>query len=217
MCFSPFGGVGGRIYSVFGREPWGKNPTLCNVCQSFAAKHPGGAEIDLTMLFADVRGSTTMAEGMSPTEFNTLLNLFFVQATKVLIDHGAWIDKFVGDEIVAFFFGRSVEGRHHAQVGIDASRDLLRATEASTLPIGVGVHSGTAFVGTVGGEQVSDVTAVGDDVNVTARLASAAEANTIVVSEAACRSAGLDKEVGVRRELVLKGKSAPVPVRVFRR
>lgn len=215
ICFVPFGGVGGRVFGMLGRQPWSKNPTMCNVCQAYAEKHPGGAEVELTMLFADVRGSTTIAEGMSPTEFNKLLNQFFRTATDVLIDHVAWIDKFVGDEVVAFFFPSSVKTKHHARAGLDAARDLLRATRGDALPIGIGLHAGTAYVGTVGGVNVSDVTAVGDDVNVAARLASAAEARTIVVSEVTCVAAGLKDDGSPRRELKLKGKSSPVPVRVL--
>jgi len=215
ICFVPFEGVGGRLFGFFGRQRWSKNPTLCNVCQAYAEKHPGGAEVELALLFADVRGSTTIAEGMTPTEFNKLLNSFFTTATDVLIEHFAWIDKFVGDEIIAFFFPNTIPGKHHARVALDAARDLLRATRGGALPIGIGVHAGTAYVGTVGDNHVSDVTAVGDDVNVAARLASVATADTIVASEIACIAAGLMDDGSPRRELELKGKSSTVPVRIL--
>lgn len=216
ICFVPFGGMGGRLFSILGRRPWTKNPTMCNTCQSYAEKHPGGAEVELAMLFADVRGSTTIAEGITPAEYNKLLNRFFKSATDVLIDHAAWIDKFVGDEVIAFFFPNSVPGTHHARVGLDAARDLLRATKGGPLPIGIGVHAGSAYVGTVGDDNVSDVTAVGNDVNVAARLASSASAHTIVASEIACIAAGLKDDGSPRRELELKGMSSTVPVRILR-
>lgn len=214
ICAAPFGGFGGGIYRIFGRVPSQKNPTMCNVCEAFAERHPGGAEVDLSFLFADVRGSTSIAEGLTPTEYNRRLTEFFHAATDVLIARAAWIDKFVGDEIVVFFFPNGNPGVHHARNCLEAARELLRSTRSQSLPIGIGIHTGRAYVGTVGGGGVTDVTAVGDDVNVAARLASAAEAWTIVASEALCRSAMADD--GESRTLDLKGKSAPMPVRVLR-
>lgn len=216
VCYVPFGGTAGRVFQMMGRKPWKKNPTMCNVCQDYAEKHPGGAEIDLTMLFADVRGSTAIAEGISPTEFSAILNKFFKTATDVLIDHRAWIDKFVGDEIVAFFMPGGTLGKRHAAVGLEAARELLNATKDDGLPIGIGVHSGKAYVGTIGGEHISDVTAVGDDVNITARLASAAEARTIVATEATFLEAGISSDGFPRRDLQLKGKGSSVAVRILK-
>jgi adenylate cyclase len=216
FCSSPFGGFGGALFGLFGRRPWTKNPSICNVCQIYAEKHPGGAEVNLTLLFADVRGSTSLAEGMSPTEFKRLLDRFYKTATDVLMDYYAWIDKFVGDEVVAFFFSGTPGGQNHATLGMNAARDLLKATANDSLPIGIGVHAGRAYVGTVGGEHVVDVTAVGDDVNVAARLASAAEPRSIFASESTCVAAGLSLDDASARDLDLKGKSAPVRVRVLR-
>jgi adenylate cyclase len=215
VCSVPFGGAGGKFFRLFGRKPWAKNPTMCNVCQAYAERHPGGAEVELTMLFADVRGSTTIAERISPTEFSILLNRFFRSATDVLIDHAAWIDKFVGDEIVAFFFPNAVIGQHHAIVGIEAGRKMLLETRQLGLPVGIGIHTGHAYVGTVGGERITDVTAIGDDVNIAARLASAAGAGTIVASEAACTAAGIADRYSPLVEMELKGKTSRVPVRII--
>lgn len=221
VCRVPFGGVGGRVMRMLGRRPWHKNPTLCNVCQEYAEQHPGGAEIELAFLFADIRGSTRMAEGMSPTEFSALLNRFYGVATDVLLEHDAWIDKLVGDEVVAFFLPNMVRGGSHARAAMAAATGLLRATgggaaEGARIPLGIGVHSGRAYVGTVGLGSLSDVTALGDNVNVTARLAQRADAGTLVATEAACAAAGMTGEGGERALLDLKGKSEAVPVRVFR-
>ena len=216
VCFMPFGGAFGRLFSTLGRRPWKKNPTMCNVCQAYVETHPGGAEIELTMMFADVRGSTRIAETITPTEYNRLLNNLFRTTTNILIDHAAWIDKFVGDEIIAFFFPNSISGKHHARVGLDAAIDILHATEDNALPIGIGVHTGTAYVGTVGNDQVSDVTAVGDSVNIAARLASEAAAHTIVASEDTCVAAELSTTGYETKALDLKGKSSSISVRVLK-
>jgi adenylate cyclase len=220
MCRAPFGGFGGRLMRMLGRRPWQKNPTVCNVCQNYAEQHPGGAEVEIGFLFADVRGSTSMAERMTPTEFSALLNRFYAVATSVLLDHNAWVDKLVGDEVVAFFMPAMTQGRHHARAALDAAHALLHATGAGTdrgpwIPIGIGVHAGTAYVGTVGTAPVTDITALGDDVNVAARLAAAAPAATIFVSESTCAAAGVAYRDFERRELDLKGKSASVAVRVM--
>ncbi len=68
------------------------------------AKHHGGAEIEATFLFADIRGSTSLAEGMSPSAFHALLDRFYAVASNVVFENDGGVDKFVGDEIVAMFF-----------------------------------------------------------------------------------------------------------------
>src|SRR3712207_468067 len=118
----------------------------------FAQQYPGGAEVDLSMLFVDVRGSTRLAEGMRAAEFSRLMNRFYAAATEVLIRTDAFIDKFVGDEVVALYLPLFT-GPNHARVAVQAAQELLRVTghddqQGPWLPIGVGVHSGIAFVGT---------------------------------------------------------------------
>jgi adenylate cyclase len=71
---------------VLKRRPSAKNPNYCDVCETFVRTHPGGAEVEISMLFADVRGSTTLAEQMRPTEFSRLMNRFFDRANRVVID-----------------------------------------------------------------------------------------------------------------------------------
>jgi class 3 adenylate cyclase len=91
------------------------------------AAHHGGAEIECTFLFADVRGSTTLAEGMRSADFRGLLDRFYDTAAAVVFDHDGFVDKFVGDELVAFFFPL-LTGTRHAARGVEAARALLLAT-----------------------------------------------------------------------------------------
>ena len=72
------------IRLVLNRRPSGKNPNYCDVCETFVRTHPGGAEVEISMLFADVRGSTALAERMRPTEFSRLMNRFFERANHAL-------------------------------------------------------------------------------------------------------------------------------------
>ena len=220
MCYAPFEGPGAPFMRAMGRRRWAKNPNYCGSCVTWLGDRHGGAEIELSFLFADVRGSTGLGERLSPTEFSELLNRFYEVASRVVIEHEGLVDKFVGDEIVAFFPPGFV-GPEHAAVAVDAARAMLEATGHGSdagpwLPIGAGVHSGVAFVGAVGERGVTDFTALGDAVNTTARLASAAGAGEILVSRAAATAAALDTAGIEERHLELRGRTEPIDVVVLR-
>lgn len=189
---------------------------------AFAKRYPGGAELEISMLFVDVRGSTQMAERMTPASFGQLMNRFYKTATEVLIGTDAVIDKLVGDEVIGLYLP-IFTGPNHARPAVLAAQRLLLATghaeeKGPWLPIGIGVHTGVAYVGTVAGveETVSDITALGDNVNVTARLASVAAPGEALITEAAYKAGGEDLGELESRQLDLKGKSEPIPARVLR-
>ena len=218
LCSSPFAGPGAPLMRLIDRGPWAKSPTICGYCFKQLEKGRGGAEIELSLLFADVRGSTGLAESMGAESFRRLLDRFYHRATDVLLAHDAILDKFVGDEVVALFIP-ALAGADHARRAVEAARDLLKVTghggaEDPWVPLGVGVHSGQAYVGTIG-DSVTDFTALGDTVNVTARLASAAVAGEILVSVDAAERAGLDDSAETRT-LNLRGRIQPLDVRVLR-
>jgi adenylate cyclase len=218
MCNGPFGGPGGAISRLLGKGPWPANPTYCRFCFRDLYQHRAGAEIECTLFFADIRGSTQMGESMSARDFRTLLDRFYETAMEVLIEHDAIVDKFVGDEVIGIFIP-ALAGELHARRGIDAGLELLRATDHETdspwVPIGVGVNTGTAYVGAVGTAEHVEFTALGDSVNVTARLASAAGRGEVLVTEAAARAAKLADGGLERRHLDLKGKSEATDVLVL--
>lgn len=216
ICNAPFGGFGGWLMKFIGKGPSDKNPRICALCTDIIKAYPGGVEIELTMLFVDARGSTALAEKMSATEFSQLMNRFYHAATDALVKTEAVIDKLVGDEVVALYIP-GITGAHHARKAMQAAQDLLRAMD-QWLPIGVGVHTGIAFVGAVGGVGgvVNDFTALGDNVNITARLASKAGAGEALISAATYAAAGLNFDNLEQRQLELKGKSTPVGVHVMR-
>jgi len=220
-CYAPFEGVGGSVVkTLYNKRPSPHNPRICNVCETFALEYQGGAEIELSMLFADVRGSTQMAESMSPSQFQQRINRYYKAATSILIDEFAYIDKIVGDEVIAFFVPGLV-GSDHARIAIESAEKLLRATghadpDGPWIPVGAGVHTGIAYFGTVGSsEGMVDITALGDSVNTAARLASTAGTGEIVVSDAAYDAAGQTRDDLERRQLDLKGKSEATPVRII--
>jgi adenylate cyclase len=209
MCAAPFAGPAAPVMRLMGKPPSGSNPTMCQSCFTFISENHGGAEIEASFLFADVRGSTTLAEAATPAAFRDVMNRFYSVATKVVFDHDGSVDKFVGDEVVALFFPL-LSGERHAAKAVEAAQALLRATghgqrNGPWLPVGAGVHTGISWFGAVGEGARTDLTALGDAVNTTARLASLAGAGEILVSGDAATAAGLDPSLD-RRLVDLKGK-----------
>jgi adenylate cyclase len=220
-CDLPFDHpVSPLIHFIFRKKPSAYNPHFCNVCDDFAMKFQGGAEVELSMVFADIRGSTTLAESMSTTEFKNLIDRFYQVTTKIFIQTNAMIDKLIGDEVAAFYLP-GLAGQDYARLAVNAAKDLLiqtghGASAGPWAPIGVGVHTGVAFVGAVGtSDGVVDITALGDAVNVTARLASNAKTGEVLLSEQTLDAAKIDPSNFEKRSLRLKGKSAPFDVRVM--
>ena len=216
FCNAPFHGIGGTLMSMIGRRQYSKNPLFCEACLHEPVE---GAEVEITMLFADMRGSTTLAEKMSATDFGNLMNRFYDTASHILVHSFAIIDKFVGDEVIGLYLPGTA-GAEHAKRAILAAEALLLATghdgNSPWLPIGVGVHTGNAYVSLVGSEGgVGDLTALGDSMNITARLASQARAGEILVSESAYKHAAREENVE-KRILELKGRSEPVNVHVLK-
>jgi adenylate cyclase len=217
-CLVPLGGFAHPVVRLITkRAPSRKNPNYCDLCETFVESHPGGVEVEVTLLFADVRGSTALAERMSAAEFGRLLNRFYAVANKAVIDSDGLVDKFVGDEAVAFYL--PIVGPEHPQKAVDAAIEILEQTGhrdrgGPWLPVGAGVHTGIAYVGAVGEEHQRDFTALGDAVNITARLASFAAAGEVLVTEDAFDRAARTGETEHRR-LELRGKSEPTDVRVL--
>ena len=224
-CHTPFAGFGSALLRLI-RGPLtlrsAKNPRFCTGCHFFTTQFPGGAEIDLTLLFVDVRGSTTIAESMSNTAFSDLMNRFYGSTINVLVQADAFIDKLVGDEVTALFIP-GYAGTAHARKAVQAGQEILRATGyggrgGPWVPVGVGIHTGRAWVGSIVGASGAgaDFTALGDNVNIAARLASKAGAGEVLISDAAYHASGLTLGALEQRHLELKGKSEPTSVRVLR-
>lgn len=217
LCHGPFSGPFVPVLRAIGKGRWPNNPNYCGGCFRAIRERREGAEIESTFLFADVRGSTEMAERMRPSEVRRVMDRFFSVASERLIRHEAIIDKFVGDEVVAIFIP-GLTGGEHAAKGLAAGREILAATAPdgdAPLPVGIGVNTGVAYVGAVGTDEHVELTAVGDAVNVAARLASAAGAGELVASRSTVLRAGVP-DIGLEhRTLTLKGKSEAVEAVVF--
>jgi adenylate cyclase len=210
LCQNPFAGFGGKLVGLMGRKPSRKNPNLCQAC--FDKLPPGGIEIDVGVVFADVRGSTTMGEQSTATEFAARLNRFYETATEVLIHHDGLIDKLIGDEVMALFI-RGFAGPDYRRNAALAALDLAAAVD--DLSVGVAANAGIAFVGNVGSGTVMDFTALGDAVNIGARLQSYASAGEVVLASELYALVAADHP-GARSECVeVRGRDEPVDVRVL--
>jgi adenylate cyclase len=209
VCRAPYGGVGGRVMGRMGFAPSRKNPRLCSKC--FEKAPMGGVEMQVGILFADVRGFTTLAERQAPDAVAALLNHFYATAVDVLCEH-AIIDKLVGDEVMALYLPGVFPGVPAQNMIVDAHELLVASGYRERQPwveLGIGLDFGSAFVGNVGAGGVKDFTAIGDVVNTAARLQGAAASGEIVMSSRVHDRAGDYAKGTEPRELALKGKSQP--------
>lgn len=207
------------MFGLIGKRRLPNNPRFCKGCFLTIGQRRGGVEIPCSSLFADVRGSTPLAERLGPTRFHELMDRFYRVGVAELVNGGALVDRFLGDEVIGYFVpGFAPE---HARSAIESALALLRATgnvagQEAWVSVGAGVHSGRAFVGNLGtGDQVTILSALGEDISIAARLASLAQAGELLVSETAFVAAGIGGDPE-RRELELKGVTTPVPARVLR-
>ena len=210
FCSVPFRGPGGFVLRHLSEKygPWDKNPNLCRRCViGLGSAEVMGAEVDVSFLFADVRRSSELARQLGTLEFTTLMQRYYAVASRVLFDHEALLDKFVGDEVVGFFLP-FMTGSDHPRAAVEAARALFAAvgygsSEGPWVPLGAGVHTGTAFVGYLSRGEASEFTAMGDTINLTAHLAAAAGSGEILLTDAV--GASLEISGLERRHLSLKG------------
>jgi adenylate cyclase len=183
LCNNPFGGPVGHLLRAAGFSPSRKNPNLCSRCCD--GLPVGGAEVDIAVLFADVRGSTALGQRSAASDFAALLNRFYIAATRTLLRHDAVIDKLIGDEVMAFFV-QGISGPDYRGRAVQAGLELLVAVgygsdDGPWIDVGIAVNAGIAYVGNVGGAVV-DFTALGDPVNVGARMQQEAAGGELLVA-----------------------------------
>src|SRR5574341_1126915 len=180
FCHAPFAGIGSFIVrTLYGKKQSALNPRFCNVCDGFAENHPGGAEVEMSILFADVRGSTALSEKMSPTEFSRLINRFYIESSKAIIQEDGLVEKLAGDAVAAFW-GAGFAGPDYVARTLRTAQNLLKIMDHEKIPVGIGVHVGVAYFGAMGeANGLVNISAIGDEVNLTARLASKAAASLV--------------------------------------
>ncbi|HEX8292843.1 MAG TPA: adenylate/guanylate cyclase domain-containing protein [Pyrinomonadaceae bacterium] len=182
----------------------------------------GGVNQTLTVLFADIRGFTRLSEHAPPERVVQLLNNYFTAMSDVIFAHGGTLDKYLGDGLMALF-GAPTAGPEDACNAVSAAVAMqrrmeginaqLRAEGLTEIAIGIGLHTGVATVGYIGSERRSEYTAIGDTVNLAARLEQNALPGQIILSNATARAAeGAGCGFHPRPPITVKNRVQPVPI-----
>jgi adenylate cyclase len=179
---------------------------------------PGGESQRITVLFADIRGFTTMAETMKAREAVEMLNEFFTRMTDVIFEHDGTLDKYLGDGVMALF-GAPLALQNDAVAAVRGASGMQRSLEELNrtsgkppLHIGIGIHTGETIVGILGTKSVWNYTAIGDTVNVASRLCSQAGPGQIVISDATRSHLGQNAACCPLAPMKLKGRNEPIEV-----
>ena len=182
----------------------------------------GGENQRITVLFADVRGFTTMAEKMKARETVEMLNDFLTRMASVIFEHDGTLDKYLGDGVMALFgaplaLQNDAETAVRAAAGMQRSLDELnRSSGKPLLQIGIGIHTGDAIVGFLGTEQRKEYSAIGDTVNVASRLCAQAGPGQIVISAATFAQIQRGIPCCPLAPMKLKGRDAVIDVHEVR-
>lgn len=185
----------------------------------------GGAKKEISVLFSDIRSFTTFTESHPMEETVAMLKEYLTEMTKIVIENKGIIDKFVGDEIMALY-GTPIKDENHAynacktamlmRERLTQMQDKWKAEGKDIIEIGIGVNSGFAVVGNLGSEQVFDYTAIGDNINLGARLEASNKKypsdNKIIISEFTLNYVKDRAEVAYICKENVKGKNVGVNI-----
>ena len=211
FCNAPFRGPYAGTMKWLGYAPSRKNPRLCARCLEHAPE--GGAIVSVAVLFADVRGYTSLCERLTPAQVTEFVHRFYATASAALLAQEGLLGQIAGDEVEGLFVP-GLAGSRYRQKAVEAARSLVRviryAQPAGTLDVGIGIASGQEFVGNVAGGGYKDFAAVGDVTNLAARLTSAARNGEIVVDGQTYAAVAPAYPDAHEQRLKLKGKQEPV-------
>jgi adenylate cyclase len=181
----------------------------------------GGANCCVTVLFSDIRGFTSMSEQLNPETVVQILNEYFADMTPIVFDHHGLLDKFMGDGMMALFgvpypsddaASNAVSAAVAMQRGMAALNEDLRTLGLSEVAIGIGINTGTVTVGYIGSRERTDYTAIGDSVNLAARLEKRAQPGQIIISRSTLDAIGGQFPVRPCDQIMVKGKQEPVEI-----
>jgi adenylate cyclase len=214
LCHAPFGGVGGWVMRMRGLRASERNPNYCNACDGFLDAFPGGAEVPMSMMMVDIRNSVHLSANTSPTNFAKLVTAMRGDMLEILARTDGFVLEYQGDSVFAVWPPGFI-GNNHAEKALEAAELAARLASSPghlTAGVGMAVHTGNIFIGTVSapGGRMQGIGAFGLDVNLLARLTHAARAGEVLVSTATFKAAGRPVPVEKIRTEVLKGIDHPV-------
>ena len=207
VCGTVLGGPLGRVAQLFGIRRSGQNPNLCSRC---GAHLSDGGIVELTVFFADLAGFTAMTSELGPEKSFEIVNAFFKKANEILVRHDAFIDKFIGDAVMALF-NVPIHNDDHVQKAVAAALALqesmkeLSEHHKRNLQIRIGLAAGFARVGRIGSHDRRDYTAIGDVVNLASRLEASALPGEIMMNEQVYARIAAQYPGTERELLTLKG------------
>ncbi len=181
----------------------------------------GGANQNITVLFADIRGFTAMSEKENPENVVNMLNQYFSAMSEVIFQYGGTLDKYIGDGLMALFGAPTAtpaDATNAVKAAVAMQRALIDLQRGlndagfADLAVGIGLHTGVATVGYIGSERRSEYTAIGDTVNLASRLESNAAGGEILISEATARAAGQVFPLIDRDAITVKNRQQPVAI-----
>ncbi|MEO7659534.1 MAG: adenylate/guanylate cyclase domain-containing protein [Pyrinomonadaceae bacterium] len=179
----------------------------------------GGVNQTITVLFADIRGFTSMSENENPENVVGLLNRYFTAMTEIIFEHGGTLDKYIGDGLMALFGAPSAspdDARNALNAAVAMQKRLLELKAQpdeigfEDISIGIGLHTGVATIGYIGSERRSEYTAIGDTVNLASRLESNTSGGQILISLATAMAAGDIFPMSKKEPLTVKNRKQPV-------
>jgi adenylate cyclase len=183
---------------------------------------PGGSKKEATIFFADIRGYTSFSEGRDPAYIIGVLNDYFSEAVEVVIRHRGYIDKFIGDAIMAAWGVPLQTVAEDAVQAVACSleiQDLVRSKrrsffkgDAANLKIGIGMHTGPIVAGNLGSSRRMNYTVIGDTVNVAARLEGVAGPDEVIITQTTRDYLGERFRLEERKPVRVKGKSQPLHI-----
>lgn len=212
VCGTMLSGALSAVYRTFGVKRSPRNPNICTRCSAHVEE---GRMVEITVVFADLSSFTELTQDLGAEKTHEVVDAFLRMATEVLVKHGAFIDKYVGDAVMALF---NVPLRHddHALRAVAAATELtaalktLGANFGLNLKASIGIATGFARVGRLGSDDSKDYTAIGDVVNLAARLQSKASAGEVLISEESYRKHAANFAEATSEQIVLKGFREPV-------
>ena len=212
ICGTLLSGAGSAVYRVFGIKRSPRNPNICTRCSTHVEE---GRVVEITVLFADLSSFTELTQELGAEKTHQVVDSYLRMATDVLVKHGAFIDKYVGDAVMALF-NVPIRQSDHARRAIIAATELeiglkeLGSRLDPPLQASVGIATGHARVGRLGSDDAKDYTAIGDAVNLAARLQGKAGAGEILIAQESYAKHAADFPEARAENFVLKGFREPV-------